>query len=549
MANQAIALQARAPQNDFMGRAIQQNAQMMNMMSQQRAAERQAAQATQAMGIARAEEGRKAALHGPAMRKADYEAFSAEQKAAMEFMEFAYAGIDKSRGPEDVLKIAGFLKQKFPSEIFAQVIDQTLADMPSDPAQFAEWQAQTKFETLKNTEQLAQEFTTQNLGTSTRVIATPKYGRGEARVVPGSDAPVTLKPTVVNVEGLGPIIVDPNTGQGFPAAAGPTGGYTPPQGAPAGGPAPSAPAGGGSPVARALQTNPGALKDGPYARSQPGYTGASGGFATFKTPEDGIRAQEKLLRNSYIGKGFDTIDEIVNKYAPVSKENSAASVANYKKYIAQRTGLDINAPIAPSQVPAVAAAMREFETGQRPGTAPADRGSAGGAEKPPSTVAQAASAAEKQRKAKTFRELAGVDLATQAYNDTDRVSQLIKGSTSGVVETIGAEIVGAIPESIGGGATQGMKNIGQLETIAASLTLAFAPDGRLSTGVSNEDRGAIERQLGVIQNPTIPSGKRLAAWREVKRIMARSVGLTEPPKKAPAGGKKKPPIESFGRRR
>jgi hypothetical protein len=171
--------------------------------------------------------------------------------------------------------------------------------------------------------------------------------------------------------------------------------------------------------------------------------------------------------------------------------------------------------------------MREFETGQRPSTAPAGRGSAGGAEEPPRTVAQAASAAEKQRKAKTFQELAGVDLATQVDTDTDRVSQLIKGSTSGVVEAVGAELVGALPENVGGGATPGMKNIGQLEAIATTLTLAFAPDGRLSTGVSNEDRRVIERQLGRIQDPMVPSGKRLAAWREVKRIMARTIGLTE----------------------
>jgi hypothetical protein len=130
-----------------------------------------------------------------------------------------------------------------------------------------------------------------------------------------------------------------------------------------------APSGGGSPVARALQTNPGALKDGPFARSQPGYAGASGGFATFKTPEDGVRAQESLLRSAYVGKGFNTIDKIVNRYAPQGPENSAASVANYKSYIAQRTGIDINTPITPAQVPAVAAAMREFETGNKPGRA------------------------------------------------------------------------------------------------------------------------------------------------------------------------------------
>jgi hypothetical protein len=58
MANQAIALQARAPQGNFLAPAIQQGAQMINMMSQQRAAERQAAVQQQSMEIARAKEQR-----------------------------------------------------------------------------------------------------------------------------------------------------------------------------------------------------------------------------------------------------------------------------------------------------------------------------------------------------------------------------------------------------------------------------------------------------------------------------------------------------------
>ena len=129
---------------------------------------------------------------------------------------------------------------------------------------------------------------------------------------------------------------------------------------------PSNPGGGGN-AAAALKTNPGALKDGAFARSQPGYTGSSGGFATFATPEQGIAAQEALLRGAYVGKGFNTIDKIVNRYAPQGNENSGASVNNYKAYIAQRTGIDVNAPINPADVPKVAAAMREFETGRRPG--------------------------------------------------------------------------------------------------------------------------------------------------------------------------------------
>jgi hypothetical protein len=60
MANQAIALQARAPQGNFLAPAIQQGAQMINMMSQQRAAERQAAAQQQQLEIARAGEARAA---------------------------------------------------------------------------------------------------------------------------------------------------------------------------------------------------------------------------------------------------------------------------------------------------------------------------------------------------------------------------------------------------------------------------------------------------------------------------------------------------------
>jgi len=495
-------------------------------MSQQRAAERQAAQAAQAMEIARAEEARKAQLHGPAMRKADYEAFSAEQKAAMEFMEFAYEGVEQSRGPEDVLKIAGFLKQTFPSEVLGQIIDQTLADMPSDPAQFSAWKERTKFETLKNTEQLAEEFTTQNLGTSTRVIATPKYGGGAARVVPGSEAAVDIKPTVVNVEGTGPVIVDPNTGQGFPVAAGATGGYTPPRTGGAGGGG-----GGGSPVAVALQTNPGALKDGPFARSQPGYAGASGGFATFKTPEDGIRAQESLLRSAYIGKGFDTIDKIVNRYAPPGPENSAASVANYKKYITQRTGIDINTPITAAQVPAVAAAMREFETGNKP------RGAGGGAPRnPPKTVDEAATQ-------KAFRKviaLFGYDPAT----GKDTVSPLIEASTSGGLQKFGSDVVGFVT----GEATPGRVALNQLEALKDTMTFEKLR-GKLGAQISNADVQLVANTMADIANPDKPANARLAAWQNiVLPILLRGAGL-EPPKKAPAGGKKKPPIESFGRRR
>ena len=58
MANQAIALMARAPQVPNFGAAIQQNAMLINQIAQQRAAERQAAQAQQEMQYKSAKETR-----------------------------------------------------------------------------------------------------------------------------------------------------------------------------------------------------------------------------------------------------------------------------------------------------------------------------------------------------------------------------------------------------------------------------------------------------------------------------------------------------------
>lgn len=552
MANQMIALQARNPQLPDPARATTQMANMINLASQQRAAQLQGERLRQEMEFARAGEAREVELQAPKLAKAQAEATGMDLKTGAEFNAFVYTALKNADSPDQVVGFAQRIASlpQFQNPLYQGMLSDAVENMPTDPAMFQPWKEASASKALTAAEELSNEFTTQNLGTSTRVIRTPKYGRGPAEVVEGSEAAVDIKPTVVNVEGIGPVIVDPNTGMGYPAAAGATGAYTPPGAGGSRGVAGGEPAKGS--VAAALQTNPGAIKDGGFAKSQPGYTGASGGFATFKTPEDGVRAQENLLRTAYVGKGFNTINKIVNRYAPQGPENSAASVSNYKKYVAQRAGVDINAPITAAQIPVVAQAMREFETGNTSGGGRGTAGASAGAGEP-RTLTQTASAAERQRKVKTFQDLTGVDLNTQLNKETDPVSKLIKGSTGGMVEALGAEIVGAIPESLGGGATPGMKNIGQLETIATTLTLAFAPDGRLSTGVSNEDRRVIERQLGVIQDPMIPSGKRLAAWGEVKRIMARTIGLTAGQKTTPttggSQGNGRPSLDSFRRKK
>ena len=78
MANQAIALQARAPSASSGGNAFAQNMQMMNMMAQRTAAERQAATAQQALEVSQASEARNVAGEARQVTKAELDA--AEQR-------------------------------------------------------------------------------------------------------------------------------------------------------------------------------------------------------------------------------------------------------------------------------------------------------------------------------------------------------------------------------------------------------------------------------------------------------------------------------------
>ena len=234
MANQAIALQARAPQTDFMGRAIQQNAQMMNMMSQQRAAERQAAQAQQTMDIARAEEARKAELQPLAVSKAGAEATSARVKMVNEFLDLSIAGMSAARNAEDALKIGDFLKKSFALPELQGVVDQTLSSLPQDPRQFGAWREQTLFQSMEAKDQLAQEFQRQTTGRETFETVAPKFagapGGGGAREVPGTRVQAAEGITYVRGPN-GEVIPVPKTmpgtgglvgGEGMPGAGGDT---------------------------------------------------------------------------------------------------------------------------------------------------------------------------------------------------------------------------------------------------------------------------------------------------------------------------------------
>ena len=434
MANQMIALGVKAPQTDILGSSITRNAQMINMMRQQDAADRQAAVAAQQMEIDRAKEERAAALAKPQIAEAEQKAVSAQIKAVGDFLDFSIEGMKLARNVDDAIKIGDWLKTQFRDPQLQAAVDQTLSSLPQDPNAFESWRQQTLYQSMDAKDQLEQHISTQNTGRETFQTASPKFAGAPqgmaAKEIPGTRVQAAEDITYVRGPN-GEVIPMPKTvpGTGGSVGSGLVGGER-----------------GGGTAAAALKTNPGALKDSPFTRSQPGYAGASGGFATFDTPEAGVRAQENLLRTAYVGKGFNTINKIVNRYAPQGAENSAASVSNYKKYIADRTGLDINAPISAGQVPAVAAAMREFETGDRPGGK-----SAGGLQMGTPIAGTDAKTRQVENKARSAAASAGVRYDRMIKS----AEQLLKSPR---LDTIIGNIQGNIPETVLSVSSQGAAN-------------------------------------------------------------------------------------------
>lgn len=215
MANQAIALQARAPQSAGLGPAIAQNAQAINMMAQQRASERQAAQAQQAMDIEAAKEARAAALAKPQMQKAEAEAGAAQVKYVMDFMDASALAIANVRDPQQAMAVGQRLKQLFVEPEFQQAVDETLGSIPQDPGQFEAWREDSLMRTMEAKDQLAREYKTQTTGTQQREISMPKYGRGVATEVPGSRIDVASGMTYVKDDQGNVFAMPSKSGGGF----------------------------------------------------------------------------------------------------------------------------------------------------------------------------------------------------------------------------------------------------------------------------------------------------------------------------------------------
>lgn len=86
--------------------------------------------------------------------------------------------------------------------------------------------------------------------------------------------------------------------------------------------------------------NPGNIESGRFAATVQGFQGSDGRFAQYATPEQGIQAADKLL-TSYAGRGLNTVNGIVNRWAPPSENNTGAYAAS----VARELGVDPNQPL------------------------------------------------------------------------------------------------------------------------------------------------------------------------------------------------------------
>jgi hypothetical protein len=573
MANQMIALGVRAPQAVDLGGAATRYSNMMTQRAQMEAYKQDAAskqlereqkqalskayassinpqtgeidQAAliknlQASGLGSAIPGALDDIGKSGKSRADAKA--ADLAYIKSFNDTAIKELTGALSPDQAVAAAGRLKARF-SDLGGK-IDELMQTMPKDPALYEPWRQEQLFHSMEADKQLSTDLTTQNLGTSTRILSTPKYRPGAAAtVVPGSEAAIApdLKPMAV--EGLGVVGYDPATNTYTPATSG---------GASFGG-------GGGIPGPRSGNVgNPADAVFGFGKFGQPSAPLSSlpmGDVQSFQ--RDVLIPQTRGKVGAGADKGTGAVGAYQITYGTLKDYGPRVFGANWRTvpFTAanqDKLGAAIWEDVKHGNIHDTWAGMPNNRPGTYSNTSwdqikdtitQKEIGKRGAAPSAPATqgmtTADMAAENTKRRAAQAFLETAGVNLKTGA----DPVEKLIKSSTGGAVEALGANIIGAIPENWGGGATAGAKAIGELETIAAKITTDIL-GGKLGTGISNEDRNMIQRMVGDIADPNIPVGKRLAAWQRVKGIQMKYL---EANPSAPATRKADAPKSGWGK--
>ena len=130
----------------------------------------------------------------------------------------------------------------------------------------------------------------------------------------------------------------------------------------------------GSAAAEAIQTvftqrglrnnNPGNIvRSGVTWQGMSSDQSADSRFIVFNSPEYGIRAMARVLKN-YLAQGYNTVGEIINRWAPPIENDTSA----YVQAVANKLGIGPNDPVDASHLPDLIEAIIKHENGVQPYT-------------------------------------------------------------------------------------------------------------------------------------------------------------------------------------
>jgi hypothetical protein len=110
--------------------------------------------------------------------------------------------------------------------------------------------------------------------------------------------------------------------------------------------------------------NPGALlySTAEWEGMDPNYPRVTEELVHFVSPEYGMRAQLKLLRNYVLG-GCNTISAIVLRWSGLHSPSKKEEYNNYVRHVVDKTGIPANEVLSLSKVVLIAWAMHSFEAG------------------------------------------------------------------------------------------------------------------------------------------------------------------------------------------
>lgn len=131
---------------------------------------------------------------GAAATTAQTNAAAAKFKLGRDQIDASVRDIASYKTPADA--IAHLKRSVDAGLVDSQTATALAAEIPQDPAQFEGWRTTKVRSLLTAAQQLETDQHTRNLGGTTDVFASPKYG-GPGYVVPGSSAPITVSPDTI----------------------------------------------------------------------------------------------------------------------------------------------------------------------------------------------------------------------------------------------------------------------------------------------------------------------------------------------------------------